>query len=259
MHRIALFTLIVGTIACNSKTDNPIKNAVNRSVQNIDSLKIVEFYKANNVDSSESKTLGSVSNGMLEHGKVMPYFGSNFTYFDKDSYFAKRAFTSDKVKAIILDAYDSLSVVKPKRHFYLMELSNEHGGKLFPHRTHQNGLSADFMMPKLKNGEDYYGLDTLGKNHYWLSFDENGKYNEDNSIEIDFNLIAQHILILENMARKREMKISKVIIKIEFKDELFATEYGRKLKESGIYVVQNLSKQVNDIHDEHFHIDFEKI
>jgi len=54
------------------------------------------------------------------------------------------------------------------------------------------------------------------------------------------------------------MKIAKVIIKIEYKDELFATEYGQKLKKSGIYIVKGLTKLINALHDEHYHIDFKK-
>jgi len=145
------------------------------------------------------------------------------------------------------------------RHFFLMELSNKEGGKIFPHRTHQNGLSVDFMMPMLKNDVPYIGLDTLGADHYWLSFNDQGEYSEDKTIVVDFELIAEHILQLEKNARINGLKISKVIIKVEYKDELFAGKAGQKLKNSGIYVVQNLSKLINDIHDDHYHIDFKKI
>lgn len=139
-----------------------------------------------------------------------------------------------------------------------MELSNQHGGTIYPHRTHQNGLSADFMMPKLRNGVACYDLDSLGADHYWLDFDDNGRLKKDTSIQIDFNLIAQHILILNKNALKKGYSIGKVIIKIEYKEELFASYYGKQLKSSGIYVVKQLTPLINQIHDDHFHIDFEK-
>ena len=137
-----------------------------------------------------------------------------------------------------------------------MECSHQHGGKLYPHRTHQNGMSVDFMMPKLKDNKPYYGLDNLGAQHYMLTFDQNGKYSKDPSIEIDFNTIALHILELQSAAKKNGMSIAKVIIHTGIKDELFATEKGKILKQSEIYVVRNLSPLINSIHDDHFHIDF---
>jgi penicillin-insensitive murein endopeptidase len=152
-----------------------------------------------------------------------------------------------------------METLMPNRRFYLMELSNEKGGKIYPHRTHQNGLSVDFMMPMLKNNQPYYGLDTLGKNHYLLSFNENGKYSEDNEVKVDFDLIALHILELNKEAQKNGLKISKVIIKIEYKDDLFKTLNGKKLNTSGIYFVKGLTPLINHLHDDHYHIDFEKI
>ncbi len=139
-----------------------------------------------------------------------------------------------------------------------MECSNEHGGKLFPHRTHQNGLSVDFMMPLTQGGKAYYGLDDLEKDHYWLEFDNDGNYSKDKSVAIDFDLMVQHILLLDQQARENGLKVSKVIIKIELKDEMFATSYGEKLKSSGVYVVKSLTPMINALHDEHYHIDFEE-
>jgi len=114
------------------------------------------------------------------------------------------------------------------------------------------------MMPKLKNQKPYYGLDTIGVNHYWLNFNNKGQYSKDTSITIDFESIAQHILLLQKEAKKHRLKIQKVIIKTELKDELFQGEYGKKLKESGIYIVKSLSPTINALHDEHYHIDFKE-
>lgn len=218
-----------------------------------------EIYYSNWVDNNyTSQPKGRVSKGSLINGKLMPYKGENFSYFDDESYLAGRAFTSESVKKSVLNSYDKMHTTLPERHFYLMELSNEEGGKIFPHRTHQNGLSVDFMMPMLKNNQPYYGLDTLGKNHYLLSFNENGEYSEDKEVKVDFDLIALHILELNKTAKEQGLKISKVIIKIEYKDDLFNTPNGKKLKDSGIYIVKGLTPLINHLHDDHYHIDFEK-
>ena len=102
----------------------------------------------------------------------------------------------------------------------------------------------------------YTGLDTLGANHYWLEFDNSGAYTKDTSVRIDFNLVAQHILVLEQTARKYGLKIAKVIFKLELKDELLATEYGKQLAASGIYFAKSLPDLINSLHDDHYHIDF---
>jgi penicillin-insensitive murein endopeptidase len=158
-----------------------------------------------------------------------------------------------------LAMYSSLGKKYPGRIFQLMECSNEKGGKIWPHHTHQNGLSVDFMMPLIKDSLPYYKLDDLGKEHYLLTFDNNGCYSNNKEVKIDFDLVAKQILILDEQARKNGLKIKKVIIKIELKDELFSTPNGKKLKAKGIYVVKALTPLINGLHDDHFHIDFEEI
>jgi len=257
-----LFPLLFPLLSCTAQeveNSTLVNDALPLSEINTDSLAVVEFYELNKGNEQPSVTIGSTSNGTLKNGKLLPFYGTNFQYFDKNSYLSSRGFTSNVTRDIILDSYASLYEVIPSRYFYVMELSSKEGGKLYPHKTHQNGLSADFMMPKLKEGKPYYGLDTLGVKHYLLKFNDNGEYDKDSNIKIDFNVIAQHILILNNNAKKYGYKISKVIIKIEFKDKLFATEYGKKLKSSGIYVVKSLTPLINGLHDEHYHVDFEKL
>jgi penicillin-insensitive murein endopeptidase len=219
---------------------------------------IRKYYNKHAVDTLTSISHGSVSDGSMEHGKLIPYYGSNYSYFDTTSYFSGRAFLHEDVLGITLKAYKELENASD-RFYRIMECANKNGGKLFPHQTHQNGTSIDFMMPLIKDHKPYYKLDETGVNHYWLTFDDTGKYSEDKSVEIDFEAVAQHILILNDAANKRGWKVKKVIIKIELKDELYATPSGKKLKAKGIYVVQGLSKMVNALHDEHFHIDFAKV
>ncbi|MFD1552572.1 hypothetical protein DNU06_15620 [Putridiphycobacter roseus] len=258
MKKITFYFLCFSCIACTDKSLNNITNLSLNTFLNEDSLAMLAFYAENKSNELPSRNIGTVGNGKLENASLMPFYGSNFNYFDQDSYLAKRAFTSKIVKTIILNTYDDLKLTVPNRKFFLMELSNIHGGEMSPHRTHQNGLSVDFMMPKTKNGIANYELDTLGKDHYFLTFNDDGTYHDDKSIKIDFDLIAKHILCLHENAKKVGYKIAKVIIKTEYKNALFNTPNGKLLKQSDIYVVKNLSPIVNAIHDDHFHVDFEK-
>lgn len=257
---LTLFSLFI--LSCfkqNNSNTTLTEISNNKESLNQDSLEIMEFFTNHHTPKEASESIGTVAEGKLKHGKLIPFYGENYTYFDKDSYLASRAFTHEKIYSIILDSYADLLETHPNRKFFLMELSRKEGGEIFPHRTHQNGLSVDFMMPKLKNGLPCYTLDSLGKSHYLLEFNDQGEYVEDTSIKIDFDLVAEHILALNKNANKLGYKIQKVIIKVSLKDELFKTSHGQKLKNSSIYIVKSLTPLINNLHDDHYHIDFQKI
>ena len=254
-HTLPLVFLLLVT-ACSEPT-NSISQTPPVNVVTTDSLSSVEkHYLEFNSDSSKSTSKGTVSNGSLEHGQLFPFSGTNYHYFDTNSYLANRCFVHSQVKACVLDAYGKLEKIAPDRLFGIMECSNEHGGKISPHRTHQNGLSVDFMTPLLKNGKPYTDLDFAGAQHYLMNFDANGRYEEDLSVSIDFELMAQHLLTLIESAKNNGLTIEKVIWKMELRDELFATESGKKLQQSGIYITTNLTPLINALHDDHYHVDF---
>lgn len=218
---------------------------------------VEKYYLANVNDSIESKATGTVSRGTLENASIIPFEGPNFKYFDQNSYIGGRAFTHSKVVEITVATYDALSQKGVDRMFRVMEFSRKEGGKIIPHRTHQNGLSVDYMMPLVKNGLPCYDFDDQGASHYLLDFDKNGASKDDPSITIDFNTAAQHILELEMQARKRGMRIDKVIFNTYLLNELFATPMGQKLRRSGIYFAQSLRPIINELHDDHYHVDYD--
>ena len=246
---------MVFAIACSDTTEKRINPTQNSNEEKVDSA-VENYYQLHVNDSIASKSVGSAGNGSLLNATLIPYKGDNYEYFDRASYLGGRAFTHNKVAKITVETYNSLHRQGVNRHFKVMEFSHKEGGKMFPHRTHQNGLSVDYMMPLQKNGEPYYELDKKGVSHYLMDFDTEGRYLEDKEVSIDFNMAAQHILELDKQARKQGMRIQKVIFNTDLKDELYATEYGKKLKSSGIYVTRNLTKLINDLHDDHYHVDF---
>ena len=217
---------------------------------------VQQYLKAYNEDNKPSVAHGSVGNGTLENGKLMPYQGANYTYFDVYSYVNDRAFLHQKTRSTVLEAYKTLETKAPNRHYRIMECSKRGGGKISMHRTHQNGLSVDFMTPLIKDGKPYYGLDNLGVGHYLLEFDDQGRLDSDTSVHIDFEAMAQHILALQDAGAKHGIYVSKVILKIELKDEFYKTKSGREVKRRNIYVVKGLTPKVNQMHDDHYHIDF---
>ena len=249
-------TLLFTTISLTVYSQNQFNQLYELKKPN---TKLLNYIQKNSNDSLASESIGSVSNGSLKNGKLVPFYGSNFTYFDIASYLSGRAFLNSKVLNAILDGYKTLETEQPNRTFKIMECGHKKGGGFWPHHTHQNGLSVDFMMPKIKNLKPCYDLDTLGIKHYWLSFNKSGQYLRDTSISVDFESIAQHILILKEKAQRNKLKIEKVIIKVEFKEKLFEGIHGKKLKESGIYIVKSLTTKINELHDDHYHIDFKEI
>ncbi|WP_343604206.1 hypothetical protein [Fluviicola sp.] len=244
--------------ACSGQTDPPVKTPASQqettSAQQTNPIQDLYNHYKDHKEASISS--GTVSNGSLKNGRLFPFKGTNFIYFDSTSYLDKHAFVHQKVYETVLKTYERFEQIEPSFEFGLMECSKENGGKIWPHRTHQNGLSVDFMSPMLKNGVSTMDFNRLGLPHYLMDFNENGVYTEDSSYAIDFNLIAHHLLVLNEEAKKHGLKINKVILKIALKDELFATEYGQKLKTSGIYFATQLSDLIDSLHDDHYHVDF---
>ncbi len=223
-----------------------------------DTVSAVEKYQIDHPDRpGDSKSNGSVSNGSLVNGKLMPFSGENFSYFDTTSYLNSRAYVNDKVKNAVLNAYKKCDSTCPGYRFVLMECSNKDGGKIWPHRTHQNGLSVDFAMPLKKGDQQCKDYDLIGADHYFLDFDQQGILTTNKDVSIDFEIVCRHILALNEASKAEGLRIKKVIIKTDLKDDLFASPSGEKLRNTGIYVVKKLEPLINRLHDDHYHIDFE--
>jgi penicillin-insensitive murein endopeptidase len=168
-----------------------------------------------------------------------------------------RAFTHHLVAQTVINTFKTFESNGEKRKFSIMEFYNEHGGKMFPHRTHQNGMSVDMMMPLMKDGAPYYDLDDLGAMHYLLEFNKEGQYINDTAISIDFEMVANEINQMRIEAEKLGLKITKVIFNTDLRDELFNTTQGKLFASNGPYVTRNLERVINELHDDHFHVDFE--
>jgi len=258
MNKFLIFAFIP-FLSCQGQQTELKKTSDSTTIENAPTSEISNYYEIHKGNDQESISTGDVRNGSLKNAKLLPFEGNNFRYFDSTSYLSGRAFLNGKLLTALIDSYKICESKIPGRHFCTMECSNAEGGKISPHRTHQNGLSIDFMTPLKKNDQPYYGLDSLGAEHYLLDFDDDGKYKKDPEVKIDFETLANHLLILENESRKNGLKINKVIFKMELKDELFATESGKKLLVSGIYITKNLSPLINSLHDDHYHVDFEPL
>jgi penicillin-insensitive murein DD-endopeptidase len=141
----------------------------------------------------ESISKGTYSSGSLENAYLLPKHGENYKCYSTISYYILgREYVHSKLYRTITDAYEELNQKHPGRKFIYMETGKRKGGRPYPHRTHQNGLSIDFMSPLTKNGNPkYYAC--LGIFRYALNFDENGRNKSNPKVSIDFNLMAEHL------------------------------------------------------------------
>jgi penicillin-insensitive murein DD-endopeptidase len=208
-------------------------------------------------NSGVSISTGSAGNGSLENGYQVDYKSNNAKYFSFVSYYILgTAYVNSSLYQTLKDSYKECETTCPGVKFRIMECSLRKGGKTLIHRSHRNGLSVDFMVPKKKNGKQIRIYDRIGLLHYLLNFDSVGRLKLNKKVSIDFDLMAKHIIALDNAARKNGLAIRKVILKIDLKDDFFQTKDGKEIQRRGIYFARNLTKTLNTLHDDHYHIDF---
>lgn len=119
-----------------------------------------------------------------------------------------------------------------------------------PHRTHQNGLSVDFMVPVLDARGRSVPLPSspLNKFGYGLEFDASSKSGE---LHIDYAALAEHLYALKEAARKHKVGIALVIFDPALKPVLLKTARGKELESLPFMKGKPWIR-----HDEHYHVDF---
>ncbi len=195
-----------------------------------------------------SESVGHVGNGSIQNAKRVDFRGDNFTTYSFLCYLAGRTYVHDKVKATILDAYSSCEKTCSGKTFVLGETGRCKGGRFMPHRTHQNGMSVDFMVPVLKKNKPYRFNWIFNIWGYGREFDNRGKKGK---YEIDYEAIAKHLLALDQAAKKNGLVIQKVIFDPVLRKILLEKPGGDKIKS-----LPFTKKRVIIRHDDHYHVDF---
>jgi penicillin-insensitive murein endopeptidase len=142
--------------------------------------------------------------------------------------------------------------VSAKDKFYVYgETGWAGGGEFKPHKTHQNGLSVDFMVPVINKAGKSIPLpcNALNKYGYEIDFNSKGMFKE---YTIDYEAMAEHLYQLHASAKDSGIGIWRVIFDPGLQAPLFKTARGQ-------YLEQNLtfSKKPSWVrHDEHYHVDF---
>jgi len=200
---------------------------------------------------TESTCFGTVAKGRLENGVALPAGGPNFSSYSTSAETLGRTFVHSRVAAVVAASYRALEKAAPGKRFVFGETGWKAGGRIRPHRTHQNGLSVDFMVPVLDPRGRSVPLPTNALNRfgYDLEFDALGRYGE---LQIDFPAIAEHLYQLDLAARAQGVGIALVIFDPPYLPRLWSTERGPYLKQN----LRFMKGKPWVRHEEHYHVDF---
>jgi penicillin-insensitive murein endopeptidase len=210
------------------------------------------------INAGTSESIGTVREGKLRHGWLMPFEGKNFRYFSRFSYYIlNNAYVNSKVFDVLMEAYAACETSCPGKEFVLMECTRKRGGRMLIHWTHQNGTSVDFMVPTKRVDGKSSLSNKAGMFHYLLQYNTEGKFTLSPKTEIDFETMAKHILALDDAVQKHGLHIHKLLFNTNLQDELYATEAGKELKRRDVRIKPVASDLINRYHDDHYHVDFE--
>lgn len=200
---------------------------------------------------AESVCYGQPGKGRLEGGIALPLSGKNFTSYSRLASLLDRNYVHSQVAEIVVESYDALAVAHKGLVFVYGESGHAKGGPFPPHRTHQNGLSVDFMVPVRDKSGNSVPLPTNPLNRYGYDTEFNQR-GEAGAYRIDFEAVALHLEALHASAAKRGAKIERVIFDPAYLPLLFATSRGAFLQAN----LSFMRKQAWVRHDEHYHVDF---
>lgn len=201
---------------------------------------------------TDSTCYGTTSNGRLENACKLPYSGENFRAYSRAGGALGRTYVHCRVAEVVLAAYEDLRQQYPGKVFVYGETGWASGGSFKPHKTHQNGLSVDFMVPVVdKSGESVHLPGSVFNRYgYDVEFDARGR---DGELTIDFEALAAHVLAIKRAADAKQVRIWRVIFDPQLQPFLHNTTAWPALE--GQVTFSERQSWVR--HDDHYHIDFD--
>jgi len=200
---------------------------------------------------ANSVCYGTPSNGRLEGGVQLAKSGPNFEAYSSLGVVAGRTYVHSKVAGVVSDAYAALAGSKSDIKYVYGESGWKNGGRIKPHRTHQNGLSVDFMVPVRDAQGRSVPLPSgiWNKFGYSIEFDSKGRFED---LTIDFEAIAEHLYALDAAAKAEGIALERVIFDPVLLPNLYKTRRGQFIKSN----ISFMNGQAWVRHDEHYHVDF---
>jgi penicillin-insensitive murein DD-endopeptidase len=200
---------------------------------------------------ADSKCYGTVSKGHIEGSVKLPLYGSNFAAYSRLGALVGRTHVHSTVAEIVVAAYSAAAGADPSLTYMYGETGWPSGGRIRPHRSHQNGLSVDFFVPVRNEAGKSVTLPTglTNKLGYDIEFDSDAKYD---GYSIDFPSLAEHLYQLHVASKAKGSGISLVIFDTNYLPKLFATPRGAYLQKYLPFMKGHPWVR----HDEHYHVDF---
>lgn len=205
----------------------------------------------NGAQRSESVSYGSGGCGKLTGGQQVPCSAENFEAYTSLACTLGRNYLHPLVAETITEAYRDLHAPYPQRMWQYGDLGKKQGGRLKPHRTHQNGRAADFFFPILdeQQAPARVPIGLLNKMGYGLDFSSEGELD---SMTVDWSAIADHLLALDTAGKSRGVSLARIILAPELQTTLFKEVLGMRRLE------RRFNKQrAWVVHDEHYHVVFD--
>lgn len=200
---------------------------------------------------AESACYGTPGKGRLERGVRIPASGSNFVPYSTIGVGMGRTYVHSKVQRTVAAAYSALARSQPDKIYMYGESGWAGGGRIRPHRTHQNGLAVDFMVPVVDSRGRSVPLPAGAGNKfgYGIEFDPAARHA---GLSMDFEAIAEHLHAVSIAARENGIGIARVIFEPAYLPKLYRTRRGAFVKRH----IKFMQGQAWVRHDEHYHIDF---
>jgi penicillin-insensitive murein endopeptidase len=199
---------------------------------------------------ADSTCFGITSKGRIEAACKLPASGENFVTYSSMLRTVGRTYVHCTVQKVMLDAYAILEQTRPDSVYVYAETGKKNGGPFKPHKTHQNGLSVDFMVPVVDESGVSVPLPTsvFNKFGYDIEFSKQGKFDD---LSIDYEAMADHIAALKQAAAANGIGIWRVIFDPQMQPDLHATRSWEAISD-----LEFSKKQSWVRHDEHYHVDF---
>ncbi len=203
------------------------------------------------LSAKESTCFGTTKKGRVEDAVKLPDSGPNFMSYGNVPELVGRTYVHSKVRDVIVSAYKMLETEQAGKVFKYAESGSSQGGEFWPHKTHQNGLSVDLMVPVLneKGVSVHLPTNPLNQYGYGIEFDEYGRYE---GYSIDYEALGALIVALHKSALSHGIELWRVLFFPALQPYLYETSYGDYIR-SNITIPAKRSWRP---HDEHIHVDF---
>lgn len=193
---------------------------------------------------------GTPSHGRLQDGVQLPVSGKNFEAYSPMGAHLDRTWVHAEVAQAMLAAWQQLAAAAPGVVYVYGETGHAAGGPMPPHRTHEAGISADFMVPVRDAAGRSVRLPASALNKYGYAWEFDGAGKAD-GLTIDYDALGAHLLALDRAGEQLHAPIQRVIFDPRLMEHLFQTRHGAALR-----ALPFMRQKPWIRHDEHYHVDF---